>query len=63
MPSKQLFAEHIASLENNYQSALQFCGISEENSILVHSGSEQFYYADDRAVVFKPMAIFYTGYR
>jgi Xaa-Pro dipeptidase len=53
MPSKQLFAEHIASLENNYQSALQFCGISEENSILVHSGSEQFYYADDRAIAFQ----------
>lgn len=53
MSSKQLFSDHIASLENNYQSALQFCGIPEERSILIHSGSEQFYYADDRAIAFQ----------
>lgn len=53
MLSKQLFADHIASLENNYQSALQFCGESDERSILIHSGSEQFYYADDRAIAFQ----------
>jgi Xaa-Pro dipeptidase len=58
MPSKQLFADHIASLENNYQSALQFCGVSEESSILIHSGSEHFYYSDDRAIAFQAYAHF-----
>lgn len=53
MLPKQLFADHIASLENNYQSALKFCAESEERSILIHSGSEHFYYADDRAIAFQ----------
>lgn len=53
MLSKQLFADHIASLENNYQNALQFCAESDERSILIHSGSEHFYYADDRAIAFQ----------
>lgn len=58
MPSKQLFADHIASLQNNYQSALQFCDESPECSILVHSGSEQYYYADDRSIAFQAYAHF-----
>lgn len=58
MPSQQLFADHIATLEKNYQSALSHCENLQRHSILIHSGSEHFYFHDDRAIAFQAFGHF-----
>lgn len=58
MPSKQSFANHIASLEKNYQSALTYCSDFQQSSVLIHSGSEHFYFHDDRSIAFQAFGHF-----
>ncbi|MFK7863497.1 MAG: Xaa-Pro dipeptidase [Pseudohongiellaceae bacterium] len=58
MPSQNLFADHIATLQKNYQSALSHCEDLQKNSILIHSGSEHFYFHDDRAIAFQAFGHF-----
>lgn len=58
MPSKQSFENHIASLEKNYQSALTYCSDFQQSSVLIHSGSEHFYFHDDRSIAFQAFGHF-----
>ncbi len=63
MPTKvqtDYYATHVAGLMQSYKMALQQLstrGIHAE-AILIHSGSEDYYYADDRAIAFQPFGHF-----
>ena len=48
---KQLFAAHIAHLQECYTDALSLLPGAE--GVLIYSGAEQYYYADDQAVSFR----------
>jgi len=50
---QSLFGEHIQTLCGRYCDALQLPECSEFDAVLIHSGSEQHYYGDDRAVPFQ----------
>ncbi|MBL4572778.1 MAG: hypothetical protein JKY86_06870, partial [Gammaproteobacteria bacterium] len=49
------YANHIATLTRTYTNALQYVGNESPApaAVLVHSGSEQHYYGDDRGVAFQ----------
>lgn len=53
--STESFQQHIDALARNYQEALTFYGEQggELEALLVHSGSEAYYYADDRNIPFQ----------
>ncbi|HJO12551.1 MAG TPA: Xaa-Pro dipeptidase [Gammaproteobacteria bacterium] len=54
------YVKHIAGLMQSYETALQrlaTVGIAAE-AILIHSGSTDYYYADDRAMAFQPFGHF-----
>jgi Xaa-Pro dipeptidase len=48
-----LFTSHIAHLQSIYEQALEHCGDSGFDAVLIHSGSEKAYYGDDRGVPFQ----------
>ena len=48
-----LFSAHVAHLQEIYEQALDFSGGNEFDGVLIHSGSEKAYFADDRGVPFQ----------
>ncbi len=48
-----LFSAHIAHLQTVYEQALESVYSDEFNAVLIYSGSEKFYFADDRGVPFQ----------
>ncbi len=54
MPGSQ-YNNHLQLLDKTYQDALTYLGSSgqQADAVLLHSGSEQFYYADDRGISFR----------
>jgi len=48
-----LFTAHIAHLQSIYEQAMEFSAGNEFDAVLVHSGSEKAYFADDRGVPFQ----------
>lgn len=52
MPFAQHYAEHIAHLQSIYANALSETG-HEFDAVLLHSGAEHYYYADDQTTSFR----------
>jgi Xaa-Pro dipeptidase len=48
-----LFSAHLAHLQTVYENALNSACGEEFDAVLIHSGSEKFYFADDRGVPFQ----------
>ncbi|MCI5107497.1 MAG: Xaa-Pro dipeptidase [Pseudomonadales bacterium] len=56
--SKALFQQHIQHLQSHYEAAMQADSASATEAVLIHSGQEQVYFADDRAVPFQAFSHF-----
>lgn len=54
----QLYANHIERLASHYAEAFQLPECQSLAGVLIHSGSEQHYYGDDRGVPFQPYGHF-----
>lgn len=57
MPFAQHYAEHITHLQSIYSDAMSETG-HEFDAVLLHSGSERYYYADDQATSFRAFPYF-----
>lgn len=53
MSLETLFKDHIDKLTNTYENALTHCDDLSQEWVIVHSGSEHFYFSDDRAIPFQ----------
>jgi Xaa-Pro dipeptidase len=49
-----LFSSHLKLVQEKYESAIEFCASNLKlDGVLLHSGSEEYYFSDDRAIPFK----------
>lgn len=54
----QLYSDHISHLQAIYEEALGQPGLDAVDAVLIHSGSEQVYYGDDRHIPFQAFGHF-----
>jgi Xaa-Pro dipeptidase len=50
--TNELFHSHLKLLQRNYESALEYYSELRISGLLLHSGSEEYYFSDDRSIPF-----------